>query len=404
MAMIQVDEAREIILSKIEVKGVEKVSLDNALGRILAEDIIAQRNNPPMDNSAMDGYAVITADIQSATPENPVKLEVVDNVPAGAMAQVTLKNKQAIRIMTGAPIPPGADAVLMQEDTDKNGNGILAKDKTEVGENIRLAGEDVKIGDVVIRKGVTITPSHIGMMAVVGRSNIYVGQRPTVAILSTGDEIIELDGNPTGPCIYNSNGYMLAAQIQSAGGIPCYLGVAKDNEKDLLEKFNWALQCDIVVSSGGVSVGDYDLVKATLDKLGNEMAFWKVAMKPGKPLAFGKIGEKPIFGLPGNPVSSFVSFEQFARPAIKKMMGAQEILPRTVQAKLTRTIHKKTGRLHFMSAVVSWDSGEYTVVPAEEQGSGVLKSTVNANGLLVFPLEKDELKSGEHVTVQLLDV
>jgi len=404
MALIQVDEAREIILSKIEPKGVEKVSLDDALGRILAEDIIAQRNNPPMDNSAMDGYAVITADILSATPENPVKLEVVEHVPAGSVASVTLKNNQAIRIMTGAPIPPGADAVLMQEDTDKNGNGILAKDKTEVGENIRLAGEDVKIGDVVIKKGVAITPSHIGMMAVVGRSNIYVSQRPTVAILSTGDEIIELDGNPTGPCIYNSNGYMLAAQIRSAGGIPCYLGVAKDDEKDLMEKFDWALKCDIVVSSGGVSVGDYDLVKATLDKLGNEMAFWKVAMKPGKPLAFGKIGERPIFGLPGNPVSSFVSFEQFARPAIKKMMGANEVLPRTVQAKLTRTVHKKTGRLHFMSAVVSWDSGEYTVAPAEEQGSGVLKSTVNANGLLVFPLEKDELKSGDMVTVQLLEV
>jgi molybdopterin molybdotransferase len=404
MAMIQVDEAREIILSKIETKGVEKVSLDDALGRILAEDIIARRSNPPMDNSAMDGYAVITADIQSATPDNPVKLEVVDHVPAGSLAEVTLKSKQAIRIMTGAPIPPGADAVLMQEDTDKNGNGILAKDKTEVGENIRLAGEDVKEGDVVIRKGVTITPSHIGMMAVVGRSNIYVSQRPTVAILSTGDEIIELDGNPTGPCIYNSNGYMLAAQIRSAGGIPCYLGVAKDDEKDLMEKFDWALKCDIVVSSGGVSVGDYDLVKATLEKMGNEMAFWKVAMKPGKPLAFGKIGQIPIFGLPGNPVSSFVSFEQFARPAIKKMMGAREILPRTVQAKLTRTIHKKTGRLHFMSAVVSWDNGEYTVAPAEEQGSGVLKSTVNANGLLVFPLEKDELKSGELVIVQLLEI
>jgi len=404
MAMIQVDEAREIILSKIGTKGVEKVSLDNALGRILAEDIVAQINNPPMDNSAMDGYAVIAADIQSATPDNPVKLEVVDNVPAGSVSTVTLTNKQAIRIMTGAPIPQGADAVLMQEDTDKNGTGILAKDKAEVGENIRLAGEDVKVGDVVIRKGVAITPSQIGMMAVVGRSNVYVSQRPTVAILSTGDEIIELDGHPTGPCIYNSNGYMLAAQIRSAGGIPCYLGVAKDDEKDLMEKFDWALKCDIVVSSGGVSVGEYDLVKATLEKMGNEMVFWKVAMKPGKPLAFGKIGEVPIFGLAGNPVSSFVSFEQFVRPAIKKMMGAKEILPRAVQAKLTRTIHKKTGRLQFMSAVVSWDKGETTVAPAEEQGSGVLKSTVNANGLLVFPLEKDELKNGELVTVQLLEV
>ena len=404
MAMIQVDEARDIILSKIEPKGLEKVFIEEALGRVLAEDIIAGLNNPPMDNSAMDGYAVIAADIQSATPDNPVKLEVVDHVPAGSVAGVTLKNNQAIRIMTGAPIPPGSDAVLMQEDTDKNGGGILAKDKAEVGENIRLAGEDVKEGEVVIQKGVAITPAHIGMMAVVGRSSIYVGQRPTVAILSTGDEIVELDGNPTGPCIYNSNGYMLSAQIRSAGGIPCYMGVARDDEKDLMEKFDWALKCDIVVSSGGVSVGDYDLVKSTLDKLGNDMMFWKVAMKPGKPLAFGKIGEVPIFGLPGNPVSSFVSFEQFARPAIKKMMGARDIMLRTVQATLTRTVHKKTGRLHFMSAVISWDGNETTVAPAEEQGSGVLKSAVNANGLLVFPLEKDELKSGEQVTVQLLDV
>ena len=404
MAMIQVDEARAIILSKIKTRGVEKVSLNDALGRILAEDIIARRDNPPMDNSAMDGYAVIAADIQSATPDHPVKLEVVDSVPAGAVAQVTLKNHQAIRIMTGAPIPQGADAVLMQEDTDKNGSGILAKDKADIGENIRLAGEDVKTGDLVIQKGAAITPAQIGMMAVVGRSSIQVSQRPTVAILSTGDEIMELDENPEGPCIYNSNGYMLAAQIRSAGGIPCYLGIAKDDEKDLMEKMDWALKCDIVVSSGGVSVGDYDLVKATLKKMGNEMAFWKVAMKPGKPLAFGTIGEVPILGLPGNPVSSFVSFEQFARPAIKKMMGARDVLPRTIQAKLTRTVRKKTGRLHFMSAIVSWGQGEHTVTPAEEQGSGVLKSTVHANGLLVFPLAKDELKSGEQVTVQLLDV
>jgi len=404
MAMIQVDEARDIILSKIKPKGLEKVSIEEALGRVLAEDIIARGNNPPMDNSAMDGYAVIAADIQSATPDHPVQLEVVGHVPAGTVAGVTLKHNQAIRIMTGAPIPPGADAVLMQEDTDTNGSGILAKDKAEVGENIRLAGEDVKTGEVVIRKGVTITPAHIGMMAVVGRSSIYAGQRPTVAILSTGDEIVELDGTLTGPCIYNSNGYMLAAQIRSAGGIPCYLGVAKDDEKDLMEKFDWALKCDMVVSSGGVSVGDYDLVKASLDKLGNDMVFWKVAMKPGKPLAFGTIGEIPVIGLAGNPVSSFVSFEQFARPAIKKMMGAEEIMLRTLQATLTRTIHKKTGRLHFMSAIVSWDGRETTVTPAEEQGSGVLKSTVYANGLLVFPLEKDELQSGEQVTVQLLDM
>ena len=403
MSMITPGEALQTILAQIEPKGLEKIPIEAALGRILAEDVVARRNNPPMDNSAMDGYAVIAEDIQSATPENPVKLEVVESVAAGAVAQKTLKSNQAIRIMTGAPIPPGANAVLMQEDTEKNGASILAKDKAHIGENIRLAGEDVKAGETIIPKGVTITPAHIGMMAVCGRSSVFVGQRPTVAILSTGDEIIDLDGDLTGPSIYNSNGYMLAAQIRSAGGVPHYMGIAADEEKDLQEKFSWALQCDVLVSSGGFSVGDYDLVKATLDKMGNEMVFWKVAMKPGKPLAFGKIQGKPVFGLAGNPVSSFVSFEQFVRPSIKKMMGATDLKPKTVQAKLTRTIRKKAGRLHFQSAIVSWDQGEYTVAPAEEQGSGVLKSTVTANGLLVFPLEAEELKSGESVTVQLLE-
>lgn len=260
MGMITVDEALASILAKIEPKGLEKVSITEALGRVLAEDITARRNNPPLDNSAMDGYAVIAGDIQSATPESPVKLELVDEVAAGSIGKITLKSNQAIRIMTGAPIPPGADTVLMQEDTDKNGSFVYAKDKATVGENIRLAGEDVKTGDVVVPKGGVITPAHVGMMAVCGRSSVTVGQRPTVAILSTGDEIVDLDQVPEGAQIYNSNGYMLMAQVASAGGLPRYMGIAKDDEKDLLEKFEWALESDIVLSSGGVSVGDYDLV------------------------------------------------------------------------------------------------------------------------------------------------
>lgn len=403
MSMITVDQALATILAKIAFKGVEKISIEESLGRVLAEDIVARRNNPPMNNSAMDGYALIAGDIQSATPENPVRLEVAGEIAAGYSAKTVLQRGQAFRIMTGAPIPQGADAVIMQEDTERNGNSVLVKDRAEVGENIREAGEDVRIGETVIPKGIRITPAHVGMMAVVGHSKVYVSQRPRVAILSTGDEIMELDEQPTGPCIYNSNGYMLAAQVRSAGGVPVYMGIARDSEKDLLEKFNWALQCDVVVSSGGVSVGDYDLVKASLKKMGQEMLFWKVAMKPGKPLAFGRIGDKPIFGLPGNPVSSFVSFEQFVRPSIKKILGCSELMAKTVRAKLTRTIHKKAGRLHFLSAVVSWDGGEITVAPAEEQGSGVLKSTVRANGLLVFPLPATEIKEGEKVSVQLLE-
>jgi molybdopterin molybdotransferase len=403
MSMIQVQEARDKILSGIKFKGVEKVTLDQALGRVLAEDVVSRVNNPPLDNSAMDGYALIAEDIQSATPENPVKLEVVEEIAAGYTAKGTLKPGQAMRIMTGAPIPTGANAVLMQEDTQKDGNAILCMDKADVEENIRQAGEDVKIGEQVIKKGTTLSPAHIGMMAVVGRSQIAVGQRPIVSILSTGDEILELDDTPEGPQIFNSNGHMLAAQIKSAGGIPVYLGIAKDTEKDLMEKFESALKADIVVSSGGVSVGDYDLVKSSLQKMGQDMLFWKVAMKPGKPLAFGRIGDVPIFGLPGNPVSSFVSFEQFVRPSLRKTMGCSDLSHKTVQAKLTRTINKKPGRLHFLSSIVSWADGEYTVTPAGEQGSGILKSAANANGLLIFPLEADEIKQGQEVAVQLLE-
>jgi molybdopterin molybdotransferase len=401
--MIQVQEALDKILSQIQFKGVKKIPLDQALGRVLAEDVVSRVNNPPLDNSAMDGYALIAQDIQSATPENPVKLEVVEEIAAGYTAKGTLKPGQTMRIMTGAPIPPGADAVLMQEDTQKDGNSILCLDRADVEENIRRAGEDVKIGEGVLKKGTTLSPAHIGMMAVVGRSQIAVSQRPTVSILSTGDEILELDETPQGPQIFNSNGHMLAAQIKSAGGIPLYLGIAKDTEKDLMEKFEWALKADIVVSSGGVSVGDYDLVKSSLQKMGQDMLFWKVAMKPGKPLAFGRIGKIPIFGLPGNPVSSFVSFEQFVRPSLRKVLGCSDLSHKTVQAKLTRTIHKKPGRLHFLSSIVSWTDGEYTVTPAGEQGSGILKSAANANSLLIFPLEADEIKQGQEVAVQLLE-
>ena len=403
MSMIQVQEALDKILCQIQFKGVERVPLGQALGRVLTEDVVSRINNPPLDNSAMDGYAVIAEDIQSATPENPVKLEMVEEIAAGYTAKGTLKPGQTMRIMTGAPIPSGADAVLMQEDTQKDGNAILCLDKADVAENIRRAGEDVKIGEGVIKKGTTLSPAHIGMLAVIGRSQIAVSQRPTVAILSTGDEILELDETPQGPQIFNSNGHMLAAQIKSAGGIPVYLGIAKDTEKDLMEKFEWALKADIVVSSGGVSVGDYDLVKSSLQKMGQDMLFWKVAMKPGKPLAFGRIGKTPIFGLPGNPVSSFVSFEQFVRPSLRKVLGCSDLSHKTVQAKLTRTINKKPGRLHFLSSIVSWTDGEYTVTPAGEQGSGILKSAANANGLLIFPLEAEEIKQGQEVAVQLLE-
>jgi molybdopterin molybdotransferase len=403
MSLIQVHEALAIILSRIHPKGLEKIPIGEALGRVLGEDITARRPNPPMDNSAMDGYALVADDVRDATPDRPVKLTVTEDLPAGKTATAELQRGQAMRIMTGAPIPHGATAVIMQEDTERQGNVVLVKDKADAGENIRRAGEDVQTGEIVIRKGAVLRPSHIGMLAVVGRSSVYVGQKPTVAVIATGDEIVELDSIPTGSCIYNSNGHMLTAQALSAGGQPRYLGIARDTEADLMDKFRWALECDLVISSGGVSVGDYDLVKASLKKMGQDMLFWKVAMKPGKPLAFGSIDGTPIFGLPGNPVSSFVSFEQFVRPAIRKMLGDTTPALRTVTARLTQTIRKKPGRLHFLSSHVAWSNGEFTVTPAEEQGSGILKSAMNANALVVFPINDTEIRAGETVTAQLLE-
>ena len=406
--MISVEAALEIILSEIKPLGMERVNILSTMGRVLGEDIVADTDNPPWDNSAMDGYAVRAVDTKDASKDQPVTLQIIEDLPAGYVAKKSVKRGQTIRIMTGAPMPNGADAVIMVEETARpeargKRQEVKVFKEAKVGDNVRKAGEDFKKGDIVLRKGMTIRPPEIGMLAAVGKPNVYVYQQPNVAVLSTGDELIEIEEAPMNGKIRNSNSYAIAAQIKACGATPIQLGIARDTKKDLKEKLEFGLTADCIVSSGGVSVGDFDFVKDVLKQMGSEMRFWKVAMKPGKPLAFGVIANKPAFGLPGNPISSMVAFEQFARPAILKMMGKKDIFKRAFDALLTKPIKKKAGRMHFVRAALEQKDGQFYVTPLEGQGSGILSSMVKANCLIILSEDAKDVEKDSKVKVQPMD-
>ncbi len=401
--MVSVDEALNRILNRIQILGFEKVDIITSLGRVIGEDIFVPRDIPPLDNSAMDGYAVRAADIKGASQENPISLKVIEELPAGALPQMSVTKGEAVRIMTGAPIPKGADTVVMVEDTEKAGEGVRVFQGVPPGENIRRAGEDVKKDDRVISKGSVIRAAEVGMLASVGRAFVSVHQRPVVAILCTGDELVDVHEGIADHKIVSSNSYTLSAQVMECGALPLQLGIAKDDPAEIEEKLREGLRADVILSSAGVSVGDYDLVKDILREIGFEMDFWGVAMRPGQPLAFGTIGGKPTFGLPGNPVSSMVSFEQFVRPSLLKMMGHKNLFRPLVEAVLKEEISKKPGRRHFMRAKLSLEEDRYVVTTTGPQGSGILNSMVEANSLVIVPEEVTEIKAGEKVWVQILD-
>lgn len=413
--MISVEEALAEILSHVRPLNPERVAILDALGRVLAEEIVSDIDIPPFDNSAMDGYAVRAADVAGASPESPVRLAVTGSVAAGYVSSGRVEPGTAIRIMTGAPLPDGADAVVPFEDTgdmDRSKKARLEEPASEIEvrvavharDNTRPAGEDMRRGEVAMSAGRVVRPQEIGVLASLGRETVLVHRRPRVAILATGDELLEIH-EPLAPGkIRNSNEYTNAALVTRTGGAPIRLGIARDTQADLTDKIRQGLKqgADLFLTSGGVSVGDYDVVKDVLGTEG-EMQFWQVNMKPGKPLAFGLLpGGVPLIGLPGNPVSAMVSFEQFARPAILKMLGHQDLDKPTVRAILDEPL-TNSGRRGFMRVVVVRRADGYHARSTGEQGSGVLTSMAKANGLAVVPEGTLRVDAGSEVVVQMLD-
>ncbi|MCX8125044.1 MAG: molybdopterin molybdotransferase MoeA [Spirochaetes bacterium] len=404
MKMITPDEALATILSHIQKLPVEKVYFTNALNRICAEDITSSVNIPYHNNSAMDGYAIVASDTASASKENPVTLEVIGEYQAGIITTpLELKAGQAIRIMTGAPIPPGADAVVEKEATTEEKNHVTIYRHVQKGDNIRLAGEDITQGECIVTKGTRITAAIVGLLASAGVLTVTVAQKPKVALIATGDEIAEPGTALAEGLVINSNAYTLMSLIREYGGIPHYLGIARDTMESSMYAIQQALSADIIISSGGISEGKYDFIIEALRSSGFRILVERIAMKPGKPCVFAQKGNILYFGLPGNPVSSMVSFIQFVRPAMLAMQGATKLQKPVLQAICKEPIKRKSdGRTHYIRGILTFDKGQPEVVITGPQGSGILRSMALANCLIILPPETLSVKTGDLVTVQLI--
>jgi molybdopterin molybdotransferase len=376
--MLSVEEAQREILGRVRVLPSERVDVLAALGRVLAEPIRSTRRIPPWPNSSMDGYAVRAADARpSAT------LRVVGRVVAGSLPTRTVGAGEAVRIFTGAPLPDGADAVIPQEDVDARDGVIALRSAVEPGAYVRPAGEDVREGDLVLERGRAIGAAEIGLLAALGRTQVTVGRRPRVAVLSTGNELADLGTEPTPAQIPNSNTYSLMAQVMETGGLPLNLGVVPDRLDAIAERIARGAEADVLVSSAGVSVGELDLVREALVNAGAELHLWKVDMRPGKPITFGSLGGKPVFGLPGNPVSAMVTFELFVRPMLLAMQGRRGTGRLTMRATALAPIVNRGSRRGYLRVVLEARDGRWGARLTGEQGSGILRSMVFADGLAV---------------------
>lgn len=405
--MISVDEALAAVLARFEPLPVEDVPTLNALGQVLAEDAVADFDVPPLTNAAMDGYAVRAEDTHGAAPERPVVLRVVEDLPAGRCAVHRVEPGTAIRIMTGAPLPDGADTVVQFELTGE-GIGkprggeveILVEAKPRV--NVRQAGEDIKAGRVTLPAGTLLRPGEVGVLATMGRATARVHRRPRVAVLSTGNEVVQ-PGQPLAPGkIYDANSFTIAAMVQRAGGLPVPLGVAPDDVDALVRLVEHIERVDLLVTSAGVSVGDYDVVKQALNRDG-QVTFYQVRMRPGRPLAFGQLAGIPLLGLPGNPVASAISFELFGRPAIMRMLGRRSWDRPEVEARLDGTIDNYDRRRSYYRVRLERRKDGYVARLTGPQGSGILSSMAMADGLMVIPEERGRVGPGESVVVRLLE-
>jgi molybdopterin molybdotransferase len=400
---ISVPEARALVLDAARPLAPEIAPFEHALGRVLAEAVHSERTLPPADCSAMDGYAVRAADV--AQPG--ALLRVAYEVAAGGLAPRALAAGEAARIFTGAPIPPGADSVVRQEETEARAGEVRVLVAVARGESVREAGEDVRAGDLVLAPGWRIGPAEVGMLASLGHTLVHVHRRPRVAVLSGGDELVEPHETPTNGRIVSSNAYSIAAQCREVGAIPNNLGIARDTPADLERLLRAGLHADVLVSSAGVSVGDHDHVRPTLEKLGVQLVFWGVEMKPGYPVTFGRAngGEGAfVFGLPGNPVSALVTFELFVRPLLLRLAGRSDIARPEVAAVAGERFSKKPGREHYVRVFLEQRAdGALVARTTGNQSSGVLRSMTLADGLLVFASGDSEIAAGARARVIVLD-
>lgn len=400
--MLTYDQAIARILSVVHPLPPVDAPLLDSLSLVLAEDVITPLNIPPFANSAMDGFAVRASEIANAALDHPISLPIVGESSAGTTQALTLAPHSAMRIMTGAPLPSGADAIAPIEDCGFDEVAVHIKATVEPGRYVRTAGEDVSVGAVVASHGSIMRPAEIGMCAAVGRRSVRVHPAPRVAIISTGNELIE-PGNPILPGqIYDANSYALAAQVREAGGLVTHRLHARDTPDALRAVFTSCQDADIILTSGGVSVGDHDHVKAVFAERGG-VDFWRVAIRPGKPFAFGTWGSARFFGLPGNPVSSMVTFELFARPALRKMRGLSDLARPMVKARLTEEAAHQPGRQSYLRAFAMRDGDAFTACPVRGQGSHQMHSMVLANALIVLPADIDRKTTGDFVDIMLLD-
>lgn len=404
--MITVEEALERILSRIGTLGDERVALLDALDRVLAEPVVADREIPPWPNSSMDGYAVSSVDTSLASAESPVVLRMAGHVAAGHLAERPLARGEVFRILTGAPLPEGADAVIPQEDVQADGTTVRIPRPVPAGDYVRPRGEDLRPGDRLFEPGRLLSPGDIGVLATLGRSRVRVVRRPVVGVLSTGDEIVDMGGMVGPGQIPNSNTYSLMAQVRAAGAEPVSLGVARDRQDEIEARLGWGLGCDLLISSAGVSVGDHDFVKAALTALGAEQHLWMVNMRPGKPITFATVesplkGTLPVFGLPGNPVSAMVTFELFVRPAVRRLGGHTRLSRPIRSARALAPIPNPGSRRGYLRVVLGESDGALTARLTGEQGSGILRSMSEADGLAIVR-GNTTIAAGEMVPVMLL--
>jgi molybdopterin molybdotransferase len=400
--MISADEALAQVLGSVAPLGVERIPLRAAAGRILAEEIRSDRAIPGFDNSAMDGYAVRRADVAGAGEQTPKQLKVIETVAAGSMPTVQVQTGEAVRIMTGAPVPQGADSIVPVERTRSSGGTVEIMAEPAPGEFVRPRGEDLHVGELVMGPGKLLSPPDIGMLASLNHAMVDVHRRPRVAIVATGDELVDVDQPPTGAQVVNSSAYALAAVVEQCGGEAVILKVARDTPEEIRARLSEATAMDAVLSTGGVSAGDFDHVKAILDELGMRTLFHGVAQKPGRPLKYGLMAGRPVFGLPGNPVSTLVCFYLYARPALLKMGGHTVLgLPR-ITARCATDIKTANNLTEFVRVKLERRGGEFHALPAGSQGSNILSGLSRADGLLIGPARETVLKAGVQATVLLL--